>query len=152
MTDTLTITGEYAYANDFEIKLRALTDLAKDYCLGGTGLIWGGNTLLGWLSGFWAQNGPVADCDFFRRLGEAAAPGGGECVPCPDFSSYTLAFALQLRKITENLSQVSRKALGWSEHDSFSRLGHRERWPRLAWWPLPPLAFASGDGVNPRSA
>ena len=23
---------------------------------------------------------------------------GGECGPCPDFASYTLAFALQLRK------------------------------------------------------
>ena len=111
-----------------------------------------GNTLLGWLSGFWAQTGPVADCDFFRCLGEAAAPGWGECGPCPDFSSYTLAFVLQLRKITENLSQVSRKAHGWSEHDSFSRLGHRQRWPRMFCCPLPPLAFASGDGVNLLSA
>jgi hypothetical protein len=34
--------------------------------------------------------------------------------PCPDSASYTLAFALQLRKITENLSQGSRKALGRS--------------------------------------
>ena len=33
-----------------------------------------------------------------RRLGETAAPGGGECRSCPDFASYTLAFALQLRK------------------------------------------------------
>jgi hypothetical protein len=31
--------------------------------------------------------------------------GMGECGPCPDLASYTLAFALQLRKITENLSQ-----------------------------------------------
>ena len=38
----------------------------------------------------------------------------GECGPCPDFLSYTLAFALQLRKITENLRQGNRKALGWS--------------------------------------
>jgi len=30
MTDTLTVTGEYAYANDLEIRLRASTDLAKD--------------------------------------------------------------------------------------------------------------------------
>jgi hypothetical protein len=50
--------------------------------------------------------------DFVRRLGEAAAPGGGECWPCPGFAYYTLAFALQLSKITENLSQGSRKALG----------------------------------------
>ena len=32
--------------------------------------------------------------------------------PCPDFTSYTLAFALLLRKIAVNPSQVSRKALG----------------------------------------
>jgi hypothetical protein len=38
--------------------------------------------------------------------------GGGECGPCPDFASYNLAFALQLSKITENLSQDIRKALG----------------------------------------
>jgi len=36
---------------------------------------------------------------FVRRLGEVAAPGRGECGPCPDFASYTLAFALQLRKM-----------------------------------------------------
>ena len=36
-----------------------------------------------------------------------------------------------------------------AERDSFSRLGHRRRWPRLACWPLPPFAYASGDGVNP---
>ena len=29
-TDTLTLTGEYAYAYDFEVRLRALTDLDKD--------------------------------------------------------------------------------------------------------------------------
>jgi len=28
--DTLTLTGEYAYTNDFEVRPRALTDLAKD--------------------------------------------------------------------------------------------------------------------------
>ena len=61
----------------------------------------------------------------------------------PDFASNTLEFALQLRKITENLS---------AERDSFCRLGHRGRWPRLACCPLPPLVFALGDGVNPRSA
>ena len=37
-----------------------------------------------------------------------------------------------------------------AERDSLSRLGHRGRWPRLTYLPLPPLAFASGDGVNPR--
>jgi len=32
----------------------------------------------------------------------------GECGPCPVLASYTLAFALQLRKKTKNLSQGSR--------------------------------------------
>jgi hypothetical protein len=53
-----------------------------------------------------------------RRLGEAATPGG-ECRPCPDFANYTLAFALQLRKITENLSQGSRKGLGVTAPNAF---------------------------------
>jgi len=51
---------------------------------------------------------------FLRGLGEAAAPGGGECGPCTDFASYTLAFALQVRNITENIGQRNRKALGLS--------------------------------------
>ena len=71
--------------------------------------------LVGWLSGFRAQTGSVAYrsyATFVRRLGEAAVPGRGECGPCPDFTSNTLAYALQLRKITENLSQGSRRALG----------------------------------------
>ena len=61
----------------------------------------GGITLVGWLSGFRTQTGCVATwryATFVRGLGEAAAPGGGECGPCPDFASNTLAFALQLRK------------------------------------------------------
>jgi len=37
-------------------------------------------------------------CDFVRLLGEAAAPGEGECGPCPNFASYTLIFALELKK------------------------------------------------------
>jgi hypothetical protein len=28
--DTINLTGEYAYAKDFEVTLRALTDLPKD--------------------------------------------------------------------------------------------------------------------------
>ena len=48
--------------------------------------------------------------DFSRSLGEAAGPGGGECGPCPDFASYTLAFALQLRKIMGNLSRGMQKS------------------------------------------
>ena len=67
--------------------------------------------MAGWLSGFRAQTGYVV-CDVIRCLGEAAAPGGGELRAVPRLCIYTLAFALQLRKITENLSQGSRMALG----------------------------------------
>jgi len=73
--------------------------------------------LVGCLSGFRAQTGSVAywrNATFVRRLGEAAVPGRGKCVPCLHFASNTLAFALQLRKITENLSQGNRMALGFS--------------------------------------
>jgi hypothetical protein len=38
--------------------------------------------------------------------------GWGKCGPFSDFVSDTLEFAFKLRKITENLSQVIRKALG----------------------------------------
>ena len=37
-------------------------------------------------------------CDLSHAFSEAAVPGGGECGPCPNFASYTLAFVLQLRK------------------------------------------------------
>jgi hypothetical protein len=40
-----------------------------------------------------------------RHVGEAAVPEGGECRLYPDFTLYTLAFALQLRKYQKNLSQ-----------------------------------------------
>jgi hypothetical protein len=30
VTDALNLTGEYAYGNDFEVRLRALTKLAKN--------------------------------------------------------------------------------------------------------------------------
>ena len=70
--------------------------------------------MVGWLSGFRAQTGSVAYwcyATFVRSLGEAAAPGGGTCVPCHDFTSNTLAFVLQLRKIKENFSKGKRMAL-----------------------------------------
>jgi hypothetical protein len=80
ITDTLTLTGEYAYTNDFEVRLRALTDHAKDYCLGGPGLIMRGINF-GWLAAWvlipgWLSR-KLEVCDFFMCLGEAAAPGGG---------------------------------------------------------------------------
>ena len=67
-----------------------------------------------WLSGFRALSGSVSYwiyATFLRRLGEATSPGGVQFGPCPDFASNTLALALQLRKITENPSQVNRMAL-----------------------------------------
>jgi len=36
------LTGEYAYANDFEVRLKALTDLNKEYRLCGPRLVMGG--------------------------------------------------------------------------------------------------------------
>jgi hypothetical protein len=69
------------------------------------------------LYGLCAQTGSVAKATFVRRLGETAAPGGEgreEGWQCPDFASYTLAFVLQLRKMTDNLIQGNRKALGRS--------------------------------------
>jgi len=76
--------------------------------------------LVGWLSGFSAQTGSVAKWRYAmlgRRIREAATPGEEEYGPGPDFASYTLAFALQLRKyhgktlvgITEELSADQRR-------------------------------------------
>jgi hypothetical protein len=70
-------------------------------------------------------------------------------VSCVDFATYTIAFAIQLRKITENLSYSNRKAPGLLapnairsvdfaiEDDCFDCL--------LA---LLLLSFASSNGVN----
>jgi len=38
-------------------------------------------------------------CEFCQPLGEAAAPEGRECGPCPAFATYTVPFYLQLTKI-----------------------------------------------------
>jgi hypothetical protein len=69
--------------------------------------------LVGWLSGVRAQTGCNARATADRRLGEAAAPGEGSAGRATTLH-YTLAFALQLKRITENLSQGSRKVLGCS--------------------------------------
>ena len=42
MTDTLTLAGEYSYYNEFEVRLKALTALAKEYRLCGPRLVMGG--------------------------------------------------------------------------------------------------------------
>jgi len=84
------------------------------------------------MSGFRAQTGSVvylSYATFVRRLGEAAAPGGGECGPCLDFASNTLAFDLKLRKITENLRETE-----WR-----SAVQRRTRFV-LSTWPSQPMA------------
>ena len=90
------------------------------------GQLWEGKTFAVCLSGFRTQTGYVA-CNVIRCLGEGAAPGG-ECWPCPDFVLNTLAFAFQLRKITEKLSQVSRMALGCLAPNAI----RSSSWPRRA--------------------
>jgi len=87
---------------------RALTDLAKDKCLGGTGLIMGGNKLC--LVGCLGRKPRLAQSQseglrVCRRLGEVPTPRGEECGPHPDFASYTLAFTLKLRKIRKPYSE-----------------------------------------------
>jgi len=56
----------------------------------------------------------LEECDVCQVLRWNRHAWGRECGPCPDFASNTLAFVLQLRKITENLSQGNRMALGYS--------------------------------------
>jgi len=109
--------------------------------------------LVGWLSGFRAQTGSVAywrNETFIRSLGEAAAPGAGECGPCPDFSSITLAFAFKLRKITENLSHDTRMALGCSTpntipFDDLAIAGDGLDWPDV---PCRPWLSRQATGSN----
>jgi len=78
---------------------------------------------------------------FVRRLGEAAAPGGEKCGQCPDFASNSLAFALQLRKITENLSLGNRMALDCSAPNAIRSVdlviaGDGIDWPAVPCRPL----------------
>ena len=56
---------------------------------------------------------------------------GRECGPCPDFASNTLEFALQLRKITENLSQGNRMALGCSGPNAIHFVDLAIDWPAV---------------------
>jgi hypothetical protein len=75
-----------------------MTDLTKDYCLGGTKTVMGGINLVGLLSLFSAHTDSIVNWRYatlISRLGEAAALSGGECGPCIDFASYALAFNLQ---------------------------------------------------------
>jgi hypothetical protein len=73
-----------------------------------------GGINFGWLAVWGASPDwlkPNGHASIIRRLGEAAATAEGVRA-VPRLCIYTLAIALQLRKITENLSQGIRKALG----------------------------------------
>ena len=66
-----------------------------------------------WLA-VWVPSPDWCYATFVSVLGEAATHGRVKCGPCADFASNTLAFALHLRKITENLSQGNGRAIGRS--------------------------------------
>jgi hypothetical protein len=85
----------------FQVRLKALTELTKDRYTSSIELSWSGGIYFGWLSGFWAQTGTVISRSYTTivgHVGEATMPEGGKCGPCPDFALCTLVFALQLRK------------------------------------------------------
>ena len=110
--------------------------------------------MLGSLSGIRAQTGSVANWRYatlVRLLDEAAVPGRGECWPCPDFTSNTLAFGLRLRQITENLSQCNRKALGCSAQNAICLVdlvivGDGLDWPAV---PCRPWLSRQATGSTP---
>jgi hypothetical protein len=61
----------------------------------------GGKILVWWLPGSWTQGGRSRNVFEVGTLVKPPCPrGGGFRGPCPDFSHFTLAFTLQLRKIT----------------------------------------------------
>jgi len=72
----INLTEDYTNANDFEVRLRAFTSFANDWCLCRVNYL-SGNKL--WLVGRLGSDPRLAlsQNEFFRRLGEAAAPGEG---------------------------------------------------------------------------
>jgi len=78
--DTLTITGEYVYANDFEVRLRALTDLAKDQRLDGTGILIGGINFAWLLLWFLSPDSLNRKSDYFKDAEVKPPCLGGESV------------------------------------------------------------------------
>jgi len=75
--------------------------------------------------------------------------GEGNCGPCPDFELNTLAFALQLRKITENLSQGSRIELGWSAPSAIRLVDLATASGRLDWTAVPCRPRLSRQATGP---
>jgi hypothetical protein len=108
MTDTLTLTGEYASDNDFKATLRALTDLAKDQSRPRWPWTNYGRDKI-WLVGSLGSEPRLAQSEtgsmrlFFRRLGEAAAPWGGDWGPAPTLLPTPWHCLTTEGKITANL-------------------------------------------------
>jgi hypothetical protein len=159
VTDTLTLKGEYAYANDLK---------------SGWGLDWSCQRLAPrwpwtnygrdelWLVGcLGSEPEPrlaLSQTRVKRCLSGALVkpPRPGEGIAGRALTLHPIPWNLPYNwgKIMEKPQSGYPKGaqLTSTERDLFSRLGHHGRWPQLACWPLPPLVFASGDGVNPRSA
>jgi hypothetical protein len=113
--------------------LRALTDLTKLWlvgCLGSEPRL--------------AQS-QTRGMQLVRRIGEATAPVEGECGPCPDFLSIPW-HCLTTEENHEKTSVTERRSADKCRKWFVCRLGFCGRCHRMACWPLPSLAFASGDG------
>jgi hypothetical protein len=70
-----TLQGEYAYANDFEVRLKALTDLTKEYRLCGPRLVMGGINFA-WLA-VWINNQLEKVATFYTGFCWPAGSAGG---------------------------------------------------------------------------
>jgi hypothetical protein len=139
----------------FEVRLRALTELTKALCLGNSALVMGGHTyiLVGGLSGVRAQTGSFAKlkcATIIRRLDKTATSGtgGGRGAGCTPSLHHIIHWHLpyNLGKSRKTSDRASEKRSAYQRRARFVDLAIVERWPPS------PIAFASGDGVNPRSA
>ena len=102
MTDTLTITGDYAYANGMESGWVPWLIKQKTSAYEALFLV-GGKYLL-WLVGCLGFEPRLAIWVKIQALRWGLQPWGWECGPCPVFASnYDLAFTLQLRRLRHRL-------------------------------------------------
>ena len=136
------------YANAFGVRLKAFTDLARNECLVGPGLIVGGinfGWLVGWLSGFWAQTSSVANlevCDFYQALRWSCHAWGRGMRAAPRLFIIDPGICLTTEgKSRKNLSHGIQKELGWPAKNAIHLVDLAITGNGLD-WPLPPLAFA----------
>jgi len=121
-------------------------------------LVTGGNTLVGWLPGFWAQTGAVAvwrHGTIGRHKGEAVVPMGGSAERAPTLHYVPQHLPYKWESITENLSHPKGGRLISAEHESFSWLCHLAVTSTDLDWPADPCRpwlSRQTTGVNPRSA